>query len=35
MADFNPDQLVNRLDEMLPLIKEISSKFKDPVRFYF
>ena len=31
MADFDPDQLVGKLDEMLPLIQEISSKFKDPV----
>lgn len=31
MSDFDPDQLVGKLDEMLPLIQEISSKFKDAV----
>ena len=30
-SDFDPAQIVGKLDEMLPLIQEISAKFKDPV----
>jgi len=29
-SDFDPAQIVGKLDEMLPLIQEISAKFKDP-----
>ena len=31
LSDFDPAQLVGKLDEMLPLIQEISNKFKNPV----
>ncbi|XP_065069089.1 ATPase ASNA1 homolog [Rhopilema esculentum] len=30
MSNFDPEQLVGKLDDMLPLIQEISLKFKDP-----
>ena len=31
MGDVNADQLTGKLDEMLPLIKEVSSQFTNPV----